>query len=112
MANEELKRLVLRPGGVVEPGDVALPRTGGWRTVQKPAVDLSLCVDCLLCWMHCPDTAIRQHGGVFVGFDYDLCKACEICVEVCPTDAIRMVAEDSDLKPGGVLPGTGGVAVG
>lgn len=97
----------VRPGGVVLPGDMPRPRTGGWRTGRKPAVDLARCVDCLVCWIHCPDMAVRQKAAVFQGFDYDLCKGCEICVEVCPAGAIHMVPEETELSPGGVLPGTG-----
>ncbi len=102
----------LRAGGVVLPGDVPRPRTGGWRTGRKPAVDLSRCVNCLVCWIHCPDTAVLQEHAVFQGFNYDLCKGCEICVEVCPADAISMVPEQTELAAGGVLPGTGVLAHG
>ncbi len=77
--------------GVVHPEETAQPRTGGWRTGVKPSVDLGLCVNCLLCWIYCPDSAIRLDGTVFDGFDLDHCKGCEICAEVCPTDAIEMV---------------------
>ena len=95
----------MRPGGVVLPGDVARPRTGGWRTGVKPAVQLEKCVDCLLCWIHCPDMAVQHKKGVFQGFDYDLCKGCEVCAEVCPTGAIQMVAEATQLDPrGAILP--------
>jgi 2-oxoacid:acceptor oxidoreductase delta subunit (pyruvate/2-ketoisovalerate family) len=77
--------------GVVHPGDTAPTRTGGWRTGVKPTVDLSRCVNCLLCWLYCPDSAIQLDGTVFTGFDLDHCKGCEICAEVCPVDAIEMV---------------------
>jgi 2-oxoacid:acceptor oxidoreductase delta subunit (pyruvate/2-ketoisovalerate family) len=107
MANER-PSVVQRPGGIVLPGDIARPRTGGWRTGVKPAVDLTLCVDCLLCWIHCPDMAVQQRGGVFQGFDYDLCKGCEICSEVCPTSAIEMVPEATEVSALGVLAGKGG----
>jgi 2-oxoacid:acceptor oxidoreductase delta subunit (pyruvate/2-ketoisovalerate family) len=79
------------------------PATGGWRTGKKPAVDLELCVDCLLCWIHCPDSAIVLDGGTLVGFDYDLCKGCEICAEMCPEDAIAMVAEKTALPAHGAV---------
>jgi 2-oxoacid:acceptor oxidoreductase delta subunit (pyruvate/2-ketoisovalerate family) len=85
----------LEPGGTVVPADAVQPHTGGWRTGVKPAVDLSKCVDCLLCWLHCPDSAVRLRGTAFDGFDLDYCKGCEICAEVCPVDAITMVPEES-----------------
>jgi 2-oxoacid:acceptor oxidoreductase delta subunit (pyruvate/2-ketoisovalerate family) len=84
----------LPTGGAIEPGSAERPRTGGWRTGLKPDVDLSLCVNCLLCWLHCPDDAVVLDGETFTGFDYDVCKGCEICAVTCPTGAIEMVADD------------------
>ena len=49
-------------GGAVVRDEAAQPHTGGWRTGLQPAVDLSLCVDCLLCWLYCPDSAIALDG--------------------------------------------------
>jgi 2-oxoacid:acceptor oxidoreductase delta subunit (pyruvate/2-ketoisovalerate family) len=80
--------------GAVAPGEAVQPRTGGWRTGVKPAVQLERCVNCLLCWLYCPDSAIRLDGEDFAGFDLDLCKGCELCAAVCPVDAIEMVADD------------------
>ncbi len=90
----------LRPWSELPPGGVAVgraperPRTGGWRTGVKPEVDMTRCVDCLLCWLYCPDSAVLLERETFAGFDYDHCKGCEICAEACPTGAISMVAED------------------
>jgi 2-oxoacid:acceptor oxidoreductase delta subunit (pyruvate/2-ketoisovalerate family) len=81
--------------GVVKPEGSPRPATGGWRTGEKPAVELARCVDCLLCWLYCPDSAIVLDGTAFAGFDYAFCKGCEICAERCPTGAITMVAEDA-----------------
>jgi 2-oxoacid:acceptor oxidoreductase delta subunit (pyruvate/2-ketoisovalerate family) len=90
----ELKSWTELPvGGTVRPGDTEQPRTGGWRTGLKPEVDLSSCVNCLLCWLYCPDSAVRLDGTTFLGFDYDVCKGCELCEAVCPVDAIRMVRD-------------------
>ena len=83
----------LPAGGAILPAEAEQPRTGGWRTGLRPEVDLSRCVDCLLCWLYCPDSAVRLDGTAFEGFDYDFCKGCEICAEVCPVDAIEMVVE-------------------
>jgi 2-oxoacid:acceptor oxidoreductase delta subunit (pyruvate/2-ketoisovalerate family) len=82
-------------GGRVSPGTAVQPRTGGWRTGVRPEVDLSACVNCLLCWIYCPDSAITLDGTTFTGFDYDVCKGCEVCAEVCPVAAISMVEEQS-----------------
>jgi len=97
----------LAPGGTVLPAEAEQPHTGGWRTGVKPSVALSSCVNCLLCWLHCPDSAVRLSATetpAFDGFDLDFCKGCEICAEVCPVDAISMVSEDTVLPEHGILP--------
>jgi 2-oxoacid:acceptor oxidoreductase delta subunit (pyruvate/2-ketoisovalerate family) len=85
----------LPPGGVVRAADAVHPSTGAWRTGVRPVADLSRCVDCLLCWLHCPDSAILLDGEAFAGFDYDHCKGCEICADVCPVEAIAMAPEEA-----------------
>jgi 2-oxoacid:acceptor oxidoreductase delta subunit (pyruvate/2-ketoisovalerate family) len=84
-------------GGAVRVGEAVHPRTGSWRTGVKPSVELSACVNCLLCWLYCPDSAIVLDGEAFAGFDYEHCKGCEICAAVCPTGAIVMVPEEASL---------------
>jgi 2-oxoacid:acceptor oxidoreductase delta subunit (pyruvate/2-ketoisovalerate family) len=81
-------------GGVVSPVDSPRTRTGGWRTGVRPDVDVELCVDCLLCWLYCPESAVRLDGTAFAGFDYDVCKGCELCAVVCPAGAITMTDDD------------------
>jgi len=83
----------LEPGGAIVRADTGRVRTGGWRTGLKPEADLPRCVDCLLCWLYCPDSAILLEDTSFAGFDYEHCKGCEICAEMCPTGAIEMVPD-------------------
>jgi 2-oxoacid:acceptor oxidoreductase delta subunit (pyruvate/2-ketoisovalerate family) len=83
----------LPAAGAIDPVGAPRPETGGWRTGLKPEVELSRCVNCLLCWIYCPDSAVRLDGTTFAGFDLAHCKGCEICAEVCPVDAIEMVPE-------------------
>ena len=83
-------------GGTVAPDPTLRPRTGGWRTGVKPQVELDNCVNCLLCWLYCPDSAVLVEEARFLGFDHDHCKGCEICAEICPTGAIEMVVERSE----------------
>jgi 2-oxoacid:acceptor oxidoreductase delta subunit (pyruvate/2-ketoisovalerate family) len=83
----------LGPGGVVTTSDSPRPTTGDWRTSGRPVLRLERCVNCLLCWLYCPDSAVELDGTTLVGIDYDHCKGCELCVEVCPADAITMAPE-------------------
>jgi 2-oxoacid:acceptor oxidoreductase delta subunit (pyruvate/2-ketoisovalerate family) len=80
--------------GAVDAATAVRPETGGWRTGVKPEVALSSCVNCLLCWIYCPDSAVVLDGTTFTGFDLAHCKGCEICAEICPVDAIEMVPEE------------------
>jgi 2-oxoacid:acceptor oxidoreductase delta subunit (pyruvate/2-ketoisovalerate family) len=95
----------LPTGGTVVSDEAVRNRTGGWRTGVKPRANLDLCVNCKLCWVYCPDSAVLVESGVFRGFDYDVCKGCEICAEMCPVDAIDMVPESDPLPPHGLING-------
>jgi 2-oxoacid:acceptor oxidoreductase delta subunit (pyruvate/2-ketoisovalerate family) len=87
----QLKRWQELPaGGVTAPSESEQPTTGDWRTAGRPVPDYSACVNCLLCWLYCPDSAILLDGEIFSGIDYDYCKGCELCVAVCPTAALSM----------------------
>ena len=92
-------------GGTVMREDALRNRTGGWRTGVKPQANLDRCVNCKLCWVYCPDSAVLVADGVFEGFDYDVCKGCEICAEMCPVAAIDMVPEATPMPPKGVTRG-------
>jgi 2-oxoacid:acceptor oxidoreductase delta subunit (pyruvate/2-ketoisovalerate family) len=85
----------LAPGAAVLLDEAVQPSTRGWRTGHKPTIDLTRCVNCLLCWIYCPDSAVLLDGTTLVGFDYAFCKGCEICAEMCPTGAVTMVDEAS-----------------
>jgi len=82
--------------GALAPAQADHPLTGGWRTAGRPVTHVSACVNCLLCWLYCPDSAIVLDGTTFAGIDYDYCKGCALCVEVCPANALSMEpAEDA-----------------
>jgi pyruvate ferredoxin oxidoreductase delta subunit len=76
---------------VIEPGSSVKYKTGDWRAF-KPVVDKSKCVNCLLCWIYCPDSAIIRLEK-WVEVKYEHCKGCGICAHECPTKAIEMVEE-------------------
>jgi pyruvate ferredoxin oxidoreductase delta subunit len=66
-------------------------KTGGWRT-KRPVIDVEKCVNCLICWIYCPDASIIRLEK-YVTVNYDYCKGCGICAEECPRKAITMVEE-------------------
>jgi 2-oxoacid:acceptor oxidoreductase delta subunit (pyruvate/2-ketoisovalerate family) len=73
-------------------GSAALRNTGGWR-MERPVIDLAQCKRCYLCYLYCPDAAIRLDSDAFPHIDYDHCKGCLICCEECPTGAITRRTE-------------------
>jgi pyruvate ferredoxin oxidoreductase gamma subunit len=73
-------------------GSAALRKTGDWR-MERPEIDLAQCKRCFLCYLYCPDAAIRLDLDNFPHVDYDHCKGCMICYEECPTDAITRRTE-------------------
>ena len=68
-------------------GSAALRATGNWRT-ERPEIDLAQCKRCFLCYLYCPEAAMRLDAENFPHVDYDHCKGCMICYEECPTEAI------------------------
>lgn len=96
-------------GKILEAGNSRKYKTGDWRTF-RPVPLLDKCTNCMICWMLCPDSAIKVGTadspvkglkgisnnaklGNFGGFDYDACKGCGICAEECPFKAIEMKEE-------------------
>lgn len=73
------------------PGGMLLEKLGGWRTL-RPVYDPKKCTQCLLCWIYCPEGAIKKtENGIEI--DYDYCKGCGICSQECKFGAITMVRE-------------------
>lgn len=93
-----MKRYQELPIGGVIPGGATpqLVQTGGWRAGKKPLFNEKLCVNCLLCWVHCPEATIVVERAQMRGISYDHCKGCGICSQACPSGAIVMVAETND----------------
>ncbi|MBO3762793.1 MAG: 4Fe-4S binding protein [Candidatus Brockarchaeota archaeon] len=79
-------------GAVVKGGSGLLYKTGNWRS-EKPIIDYTKCINCLICWALCPDSAILRKGNK-VEVNYDYCKGCGICANECPTKAINMEKEE------------------
>ncbi len=82
-------------GGVIlEAGNAVEYETGSWRAM-RPIRDEEKCIQCLRCWIYCPDSAILVEEGKVVGIDLEHCKGCGICAVECPpkVQAITMVLE-------------------
>jgi pyruvate ferredoxin oxidoreductase delta subunit len=85
----------LREGCVLEGGTAEAFETGDWRS-RRPVWHSDICIQCLRCWIHCPDSSITVAEGKITGIDYKHCKGCGICAKECPTKpkkAIEMVPE-------------------
>ena len=80
------------PTPLSRPGIGSVGKTGTWR-VYRPVIDQEKCVKCLLCWLYCPDAAVKRGDDDSVEIDYDFCKGCGICAHECPVNAIEMKAE-------------------
>lgn len=82
-------------GGIImKEGSSVAYKTGEWRSM-KPVWNEEGCVHCLICWVYCPDNAIKVEGGKMTGIDYDHCKGCGICARECPRKekALQIVKE-------------------
>lgn len=56
---------------------------------RTPHINLTLCNQCSLCVIHCPENALRltEQGPVFN--DPITCTYCLDCEGLCPTGAVR-----------------------
>jgi pyruvate ferredoxin oxidoreductase delta subunit len=77
---------------IMEPGTAKAYETGSWRS-KRPVVDTEKCINCLVCWMYCPDNSILVENGKMKGIKLSHCKGCGICARQCPKQAIVMVEE-------------------
>jgi len=69
---------------VLEAGSSVKFKTGGWRSM-KPVWIEENCIQCMFCWVYCPDMAVKATSeGKRAEFDYDFCKGCGICALECP----------------------------
>lgn len=78
---------------ITEAGNASLRRTGDWRS-ERPLVDKEKCNKCGLCWLYCPDGAMKLLEGGYYEPDLYYCKGCGICAKVCRREAITMIGEE------------------
>lgn len=79
-------------GLILEAGNADTYKTGDWRSM-RPIVNQEKCINCLTCWMVCPDSSVIVKDDKMAGYDYDHCKGCGICANECPVKCIEMKPE-------------------
>lgn len=74
----------LVPGAVVlEAGSAEKFKTGSWRSFRPRWIEEN-CIQCLFCWLYCPDMAVIVKDSKMTGFNYGYCKGCGVCALECP----------------------------
>jgi pyruvate ferredoxin oxidoreductase delta subunit len=82
----------LPAGDILEAGTAAEFETGSWRS-ERPIWHTETCIQCMICWVSCPDTAVVVKDGKMSGFNYEHCKGCGICARECPTKVKSITME-------------------
>jgi len=78
---------------IKEAGNASVKKTGDWRS-ERPILDKEKCIKCALCWIYCPDAAIKPSEEGYYESDLYYCKGCGICASICPAKAIMIVEEE------------------
>ena len=85
---------------IMDPGTAKAYQTGSWRS-KRPVVDTEKCVNCLVCWMYCPDNSILVENGKMKGIKLSHCKGCGICahnVQSKPSSWSRRERSEADSR--------------
>ena len=87
-------------GMITEAGNAAAYNTGAWRS-DRPIWIKENCIQCLFCWIFCPDSSVKVKDGEREEFDYMHCKGCGVCAMECPAKekAIVMLTEAEGQGP-------------
>ncbi len=79
-------------GTITEPGSSVLFDASAWRT-SIPIIDREKCTKCGMCWIFCPEAAIKVNPDGGYEVEYMYCKGCGICEKACAVKAIKMEEE-------------------
>ena len=71
----------------------AKPFERGTKPTLVPVWDKNMCVRCGLCYIFCPDAAIKRGDDGYYEAHLDYCKGCGICHRECWFGAISMQEE-------------------
>ncbi|MFP4403426.1 MAG: 4Fe-4S dicluster-binding protein [Nanoarchaeota archaeon] len=95
--NEKPKWQDLEEGGkILDAGNSSSYKTGAWRTF-RPVFIQEKCINCMICWIYCPDISIPVKDEKRLETNFDSCKGCGICAKVCPVKCIEM-KDENDFK--------------
>ena len=73
----------------------ARPFRPGDKREKKPVIDKNKCIKCGLCYIFCPDGAIKRIDEGYYDVELDWCKGCGICELECWFGAISMIQEEA-----------------
>jgi pyruvate ferredoxin oxidoreductase delta subunit len=76
-------------GKIITQGNSTAVKTGSWKTFA-PNWDKKRCIQCLICAIYCPESAISVKNDQRKETDMDYCKGCGICAQICPVKCITM----------------------
>lgn len=100
MSSKDLKRWKELPIGglILEAGNSVEYNSGSW-SPQKLIWYPDRCIQCMLCWIYCPDASIKVEDGKVIGIDHYHCKACGLCITHCPTEpnSLELIMEEESL---------------
>ena len=86
-------------GMILQAGNAEEYQTGDWRAF-RPVFGEADCIDCMQCWLFCPDSSILvdAENEEMIGFDLEHCKGCGICAAVCPVNQKVIRKAEDEVK--------------
>ena len=57
-------------GTILEAGNANEYKTGSWRSLKPRWIEEN-CIQCLFCWIYCPDSAVLVKDEKMIGYDYN-----------------------------------------